>query len=42
MVIGRVKWFNDEKGFGFVAADNKDYFIHYKDMALKASKKATE
>ncbi|MCK5898649.1 MAG: cold-shock protein [Methylococcales bacterium] len=29
-VEGTVKWFNDEKGFGFIAqADNKDVFVHY-------------
>jgi len=29
-VAGTVKWFNDEKGFGFIAQeDNKDVFVHY-------------
>ncbi len=29
-VNGTVKWFNDEKGFGFIAQeDNKDVFVHY-------------
>ncbi|MCK5729162.1 MAG: cold-shock protein [Methylococcales bacterium] len=29
-VEGTVKWFNDEKGFGFIAqADKKDVFVHY-------------
>jgi len=27
---GTVKWFNDEKGFGFIAQDSgKDVFVHY-------------
>ncbi len=29
-VTGTVKWFNDEKGFGFIAQENgKDVFVHY-------------
>lgn len=27
---GRVKWFNDQKGFGFIADDEgRDVFVHY-------------
>ncbi|MBI4279410.1 MAG: cold-shock protein [Armatimonadetes bacterium] len=30
MATGRVKWFNAQKGFGFVAGDDgRDYFVHY-------------
>ncbi len=32
MPVGRVKWFNDKKGFGFIATDDKkeiDVFVHY-------------
>ena len=29
-LIGRVKWFNDRKGFGFLTAiDNQDIFVHH-------------
>lgn len=30
MTTGRVKWFNDSKGFGFIeAADGNDVFVHF-------------
>jgi CspA family cold shock protein len=29
-VVGTVKWFNDEKGFGFIAQEGgKDVFVHH-------------
>ena len=28
-ISGKVKWFNDNKGFGFIEANGKDYFLHY-------------
>lgn len=27
---GTVKWFNEQKGFGFVESEGKDYFAHFK------------
>ena len=30
MSKGRVKWFNDQKGFGFIEVEgNKDVFVHH-------------
>lgn len=33
MATGKVKWFNIQKGFGFIVQeDKKDLFVHFKDV----------
>src|ERR1700733_15367150 len=33
MALGRVKWFNDEKGWGFIKQDaGPDVFVHYSQI----------
>lgn len=29
---GEVKWFNDERGFGFISCKGQDYFAHFKEV----------
>jgi CspA family cold shock protein len=39
---GIVKWFDDQKGFGFIKCDNKDYFVHFREIKTKGFKTLTE
>ena len=44
MENGTVKWFNEEKGFGFIAPDagGKDLFVHYSDIVGTGYRKLEE
>jgi CspA family cold shock protein len=39
MNSGTIKWYNDEKGFGFIANDQggDDVFIHFSAMSTKGN-----
>lgn len=42
MQNGIVKWFNDGKGFGFIASNGSDYFVHFKEIQGQGFKSLKE
>jgi cold shock protein len=44
MASGTVKWFNSEKGFGFIAQDGggPDVFAHYSNISMSGFRELQE
>jgi len=44
MARGKVKWFNDAKGYGFITPDDgsSDLFVHFKEIQASGFKSLKE
>ncbi len=43
MAVGTIKWFNGEKGYGFIAAEGgTDVFLHYSAIQMEGYKTLQE
>lgn len=43
MATGTVKWFNDQKGYGFIQSDDgEDVFVHHGDIDMQGFRTLAE
>ena len=39
-MIGTIKWFDNEKGYGFISSEKGDIFVHYSNIKPNGSFKS--
>ena len=39
---GTVKWFNDDKVWGFIVAEGVEYFVHYGEIQMEGRRTLVE
>ena len=42
MQTGTVKWFDAEKGFGFIGTEGGDHFVHHSDIVMEGYRELSE
>lgn len=43
IIVGKIKWFNNEKGYGFIEGENgEDIFVHYSAIKQDGYKSLSE
>jgi CspA family cold shock protein len=42
LMQGKVKWFNDAKGIGFIVGSDRDYFVHHSNIRMDGFRTLSE
>ena len=42
MARGTVKWFSDQRGYGFITAESQDVFVHFSAIASSGYRSLNE
>ena len=42
MPTGKVKWFSDAKGYGFIETESGDVFVHHAEVMMEGFRTLTE